>query len=83
MCSKSRQYFAKKRNSKLKKNELLFECFNSQKQFFFEIYLFPPPSFQLSHFAPKMTNQPQENLVKSGYKTNRKAKNLGIPITCW
>ncbi len=46
------------------------------------IYLFPPPP-QLSHFAPKMTNQPQENLVKSGYKTNRKAKNLGIPITCW
>jgi hypothetical protein len=41
------------------------------------IYLFIYSPLQFSHVAPKVTNhQPQENLVKSGYKTNRKGKKI-------
>jgi hypothetical protein len=63
-------------NSKIQ-NKFLFECFNSSKQIYLFIYLFPPSIF--SHVAPKVTNQPQENLVKSGYKTNRKEKKSRNP----
>jgi hypothetical protein len=34
--------------------------------------------FQFSHVAPKMMINPQEDLAKSGYKTNREERNLGI-----
>jgi hypothetical protein len=34
-----------------------------------------------SHVAPKMMIKPQENLTKSGYKTNREIKKSSSTIT--
>jgi hypothetical protein len=39
--------------------------------------------FQFSHVAPKVANQQQEDLAKSGYKINREEKQSRNLIACW